>query len=331
MKRGSSRFENQLVKLEALLQEASKAHNPALYLFKNDARTSLFMLEALSRLYKELHNKKKFTKLTEQFKQLEDALGQIDYYDVYANDFLKHPMVPVHIREYMQGQAREKIQALNEILVNEKWLNKERLLKIRKKLNKADWLSSKMEMTGIKKFYQKEIKNITTLVKEADGRFTEMENQVHEYRRNARWLSIYAQAMNGSIQLTGTELSELNAKEYLTPEVINSKYNKLPEAGDNNWILLLDKNYFYALSWVISELGTIKDEGLQYFAVAEALQQTAGYNQQEAFNKSFEIFGVEKSSYENLLQRAGNIINKFTDEQHLENLLIDVTQQTQES
>ncbi len=327
MKRGPSRFENHISKLERLLYEASKEHNPALFLYKNDARTPFFMLEGLSRLYKGLHNKKKFSKLTEQFKQVEDMLGQIDYYDWYANEFLKHPMVPVHIREYMQAQAREKIQALNDVLTNENWISRKRLLKIRRKLNKANWLSSQKEMTAIEKFYEKEINNIKAFVKDAGVSFTDMETHVHEYRRALRWLSIYATALHGGIQLAGTDLSEMAAKEYLLPEIINSKYNKLPDASNNNYTIVMDKNYFYAMSWVINELGIIKDEGLQYFAVTEALQQTAGYSHEEAFDKSFEILGVEKTVYENLLQRASDIVHKFTDQQFLDKLVIGVTQQ----
>ena len=46
----------------------------------------LFMLEGLAKLYAEIHNKKKFTKLKVHFKLVEDALGAIDYYDAFANE-----------------------------------------------------------------------------------------------------------------------------------------------------------------------------------------------------------------------------------------------------
>jgi|GEM_PF-3191392 len=59
MIKGLERFNFFLNKLELQLQDAAKDHNPALYLYKNDARTTLFMLEGLSRLYEKIHNKKK--------------------------------------------------------------------------------------------------------------------------------------------------------------------------------------------------------------------------------------------------------------------------------
>lgn len=329
MKKGPARFEYYLNQLQALLQEAAKEHNPALYLYKNDARTPLFMLEALSRIYRDIHNNKKFNKLRDQFKELEDALGAIDYYDAYANDFLKHPMVPVHIREYVQGQAREKIQRLNEILSEEKWLQPDgRLKKIRSKLKDADWLQPKEELQGIRDVYEDAIDDINEFLKASGGKFTEMENQVHEFRRALRWLSIYAQALRGCIQITDSGESEQATKEYLTPEVVESKFNIMPDAGDNNWFLLLEKNYFYALSWLIAQLGKLKDEGLQYFAVAEALQQTAGFSHDVAFEKSFEVFGVQKQEYEKLLSRASEITQKFVKEKNLDKLVMSLARTT---
>lgn len=323
MKQGPIRFEFYLNKLETLMQQAAKEHNPALWLYSNDARTPLFMLEALSKLYADLHNNKKFSKLREYFKVLEDKLGGIDYYDNYAKDFLQHPMVPVHIREYMQGQAREKIQHLNETLKQEEWLaeNGGRIKKIRKKLKEMDWLQPKEELKAIEKFYDKAIEKVKDFAKET-GRFVEMEAQVHELRRDFRWLSIYPQALRGCIQATDSGQSEQAVKNYLTPEIVNSKFNVMPDADDNTWFLLLEKNYLYALSWLIAELGKLKDEGLQYLAAAEALQQTSGFSKDVAFEKSFEVFGVEKNKYDELLTRATAITQKFIEEENLDRLVI---------
>src|SRR5687768_1626465 len=119
---GKLRFEYFLAKVESLLKQAATDKNPALWLYSNDLRTPMFMLEALCRIYSKMHNNKKFSKLKEHFKLLEDGLGAIDYYDNYAKIFLELPTVPAHIREYMQGQAREKIQHINDILISSQWL-----------------------------------------------------------------------------------------------------------------------------------------------------------------------------------------------------------------
>jgi hypothetical protein len=320
---GRSRFDFYLDKVESLLSQAAKDKNPALWLFTNDGRTPLFMLEALSRLYSNLHNKNKFSKLKDHFKLLEDGMGAIDYYENYAKIFLAHPTVPVHIREYMQGQAREKIQHLNDLLQRNGWIGDEaiRLTKIRKKLSEVEWLSPKQETRAIQSFYKDEIDEIKTMVAETGGRFTEMENQLHEFRRDLRWLSIYPQALRGMIQLTKTDLADDRTQKYLVDEIVHSKYNVMPDAGENEWFLLLEKNYFFALSWVIAETGKLKDDGLQFFAVTEALQQTEGLNHHDALNKSFGILGVDTNRINNILQDASQIVNEFMKEQNLDKLV----------
>lgn len=326
MKNGPARFEFYLNKVETLLQQAAKEKNPALWLFTNDVRTPLFMLEALSRLYANLHNKKKFSKLKEYFKLLEDGMGAVDYYDNYAKIFLTHATVPVHIREYMQAQAREKIQYINDVLLSHEWLgeNPVRIKKMKAKLQEADWLDAKEEAKAVKRFYENEITAIKSFVKKTGAKFTEMEAQVHELRRDLRWLSIYPQALRGMVQLTDSGAKDISTEKYLVPEIVNSKYNVMPDAGSNEWFVTLDKNYFYALSWMIAETGKLKDEGLQFFAVTEALQQTEGMRAADAKNKSFEILGADKDSIEKILTRANNITAAFMQEKNLDKMIAGV-------
>ena len=328
MKNGPVRFEFFLNKVETLLQQAAKENNPALWLYTNDVRTPLFMLEALSRLYAKIHNKKKFTKLKEYFKLLEDGMGAVDYYDNYAKIFLTHASVPVHIREYMQAQAREKIQHINDVLVSNGWIGEipVRIKKMKQKLQEADWLEAKDEAKAIKRFYENEIEEIKLFIKNTGAKFTEMETQVHELRRDLRWLSIYPQALQGMIQLTDSGAKEISTEKYLVPEIVNSKYNMMPDAGSNEWFVMMDKNYFYALSWMIAETGKLKDEGLQFFVIAEALQQTEGMRAEDANNKSFEILGADKDSIEKILNRASSISKQFMQEENLDKMIYGVAQ-----
>ena len=136
MKNGIARFDYFLNKLQALLDQASKQKNPALWLYQHDARTPLFMLESLARLYAGIYNKKLFRKLDVEFKLLEDILGAIDYYDVFAKEFAANKHIPANVTNYLQAQSREKIQSLNEALREHGWLGSDskRSDKIRKKL-----------------------------------------------------------------------------------------------------------------------------------------------------------------------------------------------------
>ena len=168
MYKGEQRCNFFLDQLQSLLANAQNQKNPALWLYSNNARTTLFMLEALAKLYAGLHNKKRFTKIKEQFKVLEDVIGAIDYYDSIAKDFVSKKNIAPAIINYLQAQTREKIQSFNELLVEKKWLNKDenRVDKIRNKIKDADWLDEEKEINEIGDFYGEAIYDIIEFIQE---------------------------------------------------------------------------------------------------------------------------------------------------------------------
>ena len=327
MTKGSARFEYYLNKLQVLFDKAAKQKNPALWLYKNDARTPLFMLEGLSKMYIEIHNKKKFTKLKEHFKLLEDTLGAIDYYDNIAKDISTNKKIPATVISYLQAQTREKIQSLNEILVEKEWLaiDDNRIKKIQKKLSEADWLKEEAEVKAMYEFYGEAIYAITEFIQTEAFHFDNIEADVHELRRKLRWLSIYPQAIQGSIQISKNKTTPKHLTKYLTEEIIASPFNKMPDAGDATYFLLLEQNYFYALSWMIATLGKIKDKGLHTIAVKEALQQTTKLTDVEAYKKTYQLLGAKQPKIEALLKEAAAICKVYFDEQNLENLVIGIS------
>lgn len=326
MIKGPARFDYYLNKLQLLFDKASKQKNPALWLYNNDGRTPLFMVEGLAKMYTQIHNKKKFTKLKEQFKLLEDTLGAIDYYDNIAKDISTNKKIPATVTSYLQAQTREKIQSLNEILVEKEWLSADnnRIKKIQKKLAEADWLKEEAEVKAINEFYGEAIYAITEFVHADKCNFKNIEADVHELRRKLRWLSIYPHAIRGSIQLSKNKTTAKYLAKYLTKEITTSAFNKMPDAGDAAYFLLLEQNYFYALSWMIAALGKIKDKGLHVIAVKEALQQTTELADADAYKKTYQLLGTKQPKIEVLLKEAAGICKVYFGEQNLENLVIGI-------
>jgi len=326
MKPGLSRFEHFINKLQPILNTASKQKNPALWLYRNNARTPLFMLEALSKMYSDFHNSKKFTKIKEHFKLLEDTLGAIDYYDMAAKDLVTNKKVPANVITYLQAQSREKIQSLNEILVENDWLStdKSRISKILKKLKEVDWLEEEDEVNQMNEFYGESIYSLVEFIQGTSFHFENMESEVHELRRKLRWLSIYPQAVNGAIQLQTNKNMPKHLAKYCSKEITSSPYNTLPAVGRSTYILLLEQNYYFALSWMIAELGNIKDNGLHVVAVKEALLQTASLDETAAIKKTYQLLGRQQTSLQELLQQAGNICKIYFEEQNLEHLVLGV-------
>ena len=325
MKNGLARFEYFLNQLQVLLDKAGKQKNAALWLYQNNVRTPLFMLEGLAKLYAGIHNGKKFGKIKEQFKLLEDVFGAVDYYDAFAKEFAQVKKIPANIVSYLQAQTREKIQSANELLLENQWLGADnrRMRKIRQKLNEADWMKDEKEVKAINEFYGTAIYEIVEFAKSRKFKFTSVEADVHELRRKLRWLSIYPQAFRGCIQYSSkTSATAKPLAKYLTKAITTSPYNVMPAAGDNAYFLLLEKNYFYALSWMIAELGNIKDSGLRIIAVKEALMQTSAITEALAYKSAYQILGNKQPQLNILLSNAENIAKIYFGEHNLEHLVI---------
>jgi hypothetical protein len=137
-----------------------------------------------------------------------------------------------------------------------------------------------------------------------------------------RWLSIYPQALQGCIQLESNKRIPGHLKKYQTKDITDSPFNKMPGKGKNRYVLILEQNYYYALSWMIAELGRLKDTGLQITAVKEALQQTVGLSDEEAYKEIYKLFGKKQPTLETLLTEAERICKIYFKEQNLEHLVI---------
>ena len=324
MKNGPKRFEYFLNQLQVLLAKSSRQKNPALWLYQNNARTPLFMLEGLAKLYAGIHNKKKFTKLKEHFKLLEDGFGAIDYYDSFAKEFAVNKKIPVTVVNYLQAQTREKIQSLNETLIEKRWVNEtnSRISTIREKLSDADWLKEKKEMEKVAGFYRTSIDAITEFTGKSTFHYNNVESDLHELRRKLRWLSIYPQALKGSIQLSKASSPPKYLQKYLTKEITSSPFNIMPDAAENQDYLLLEKNYFFALSWMIAELGKLKDKGLRVIAIKEALQQTSPVTNTAALKKAYRIAGPDQLPIKQVLLAAEQIGKNYFREKCLQKLVI---------
>ena len=324
MKNGSARFEFFLTQLQTLLTKAATQKNPALWLYQNNARTPLFMLEGLAKLYSGIHNKKKFAKIKEHFKFLEDTLGAIDYYDSFVKQFSNNKSIPTPIVNYLQAQSREKIQSLNELLTEKGWLGNDanRIKKIQKKLTNADWLKEDDEVKAINGFYGEAIYAIAAFTAKTKFHFDNVEADVHELRRKLRWLSIYPQALKGCVQLGKTKNTPKHLSKYCTKEIITSPFNKMPDSNNCNQFLLLNQNYFYSLSWIIAELGKLKDSGLGIIAIKEALQQTAAISDEAAYKKAYVLLGKKQIKLQQILDKAEAICKTYFTENNLEHLVM---------
>jgi hypothetical protein len=328
MKRGKQRFEQYLIQIEVLLAQAYQSKRPALWLYENDARTSFFMLEALGRLYEGMHDEKKFKKIRSWAKELEDGLGNIDFYDNYLKQFQNNHAIPVTAISYISDQLENSVVNLDRFLLNKKWVgeNPKMTSKIRKKLEKIDWKKEKKECLLATAKIVVDCDYINAFIAKSKNGFTELEAEVHELRRNIRWLSIYARATDGLIQLADTFEDESHLQKYITDQVRQSPFTKMPEVGTLNSIILLEQNNFYALSSWIFMLGTLKDKGLSVLVLSEAIEKTENLSKEQSIKVACNLLNCNDNFIDNILKEASDFTTQMADEDVLTDLVIGYCQ-----
>lgn len=323
MKNGYRRFQYYIDQITEMMNKAAVQDNPALWLYRNNARTAFFMLEALARLYGRIDNKKTFGKLKDHFKLAEDWLGKIDYYKWLSDSLAVQKQIPGNYSVFVKTRLDLCTAQFNEVLYAEWWIsdNHKRIKRISKTLKSLDWPSSGREIDGFADIYESAISNIEKFVKSMDFHFDNVEEDVHELRRRLRWLSIYPQALQGAIRYAPEKAPGTQLKKYLTPDIVNSPFNKLPESNAKP-VLLLNKNYFLSLSWMIARLGELKDEGLLLTGLAEAIENTDVLSSREAMIKSASMLGKNENTMDEILREAEEITRTYFNEKNLQHLIV---------
>ncbi len=325
MKNGKSRFQYHLMKVEGLLSEAQKQESPILWLYSNDLRTPMFMLESLSKMYAKFHNEKAFDILKDDFKSIEDGLGAIDFYLTYSKEFAENDKIPMSVKSFLEVKVQEKIGFLNDLLEKENWLNGQKIANLNEVFDKINWLKEQEEIEEIEQFYHKQIKKIYQFMEESNMPFVHIEEEVHELRRKLRWLSIYPQALRGVVQLKEIEGTNKKLSAYLSDAIINSLFNKLPVSETLNNHLYLEKNHFFALNWIIAEFGKIKDIGLKINVLQESLQAVLKLTEIDSLHESYELLGANYPKMEDLLRQASEIAKRFFEDKILDSLVLEIS------
>lgn len=305
-----------------LLQQAAGSPDVATYLLTHDARTPLFYLEAITRVLMNAdQDEKKMARLNAQFKALEDGFGMMDYYTGLIKDFKT-----VKLPEFQQNLGTHLIIAtahMNTLLEKYGWLTSAKgeatnnqdkskdnraLENIQKIFQKIDWPSDKDLHKLLKKIYKSRIAELKLQLKEP---LKEVEQDVHELRRDVRWLSIYPQAFKGFVNLKPSDPMPEAFAKYATEAIVKSPYNQLPEVEGIKHVLYMNTHAYYAMSWLIAELGELKDQGLRVLALTEWLEEHKKLSASQAQQAAVMIIGGDQMGVDKLLGKAKDIVNQI--------------------
>ena len=189
-------------------------------------------------------------------------------------------------------------------------------------MNALNIVYNQDNLNKLKCTIEDEIKSILLFAKKRQYHFTKLEEEVHELRRKLRWLSIYAHALGGLVQLKTTVTKTKFQQAYFTEKIINLRYNKLPKTPLGADIIELDKNSFLALSWILKELGTIKDLGLKLQYLRDAIFISENISEIKANEKALQILNLEMTASGNLLKKASEIVEVFLVKDKILNKLV---------
>ncbi len=301
-----------------LLNTCQNKKNPAQWLYCNNARSTLFMLESISRLWFRAFGDNDTAKWLKTFKKLEDYLGVIDYYEVLLKEFSKNKSIPKIQIDYFKKKRDKAFEKLNKKLRAKDFYKK--FMVVSSKPGAIEF-NNKTILLKLENEIKAEIFESGQFFSQFDNGFDSMELQVHELRRKLRWISIYAQSLSGAIITKDDKIKYPWEKEFITKFSINSPYNKLTIKKGLVHYITLNKKAFYAYTTVIEELGNIKDKGLAIEALAKSIEKTNHIKNAEALliaNKQLHT----DASIEVLLKKAHTLLNKFFETYKINKTLI---------
>lgn len=296
--------------LTQLFEKAQKQKNPALWLHQNNARSVLFMLEGLTRLHDRAFAEKLFGKWSKRFKKLEDVFGRIDDCLALEREFKANKKINKELVNQFAIAGSKYLEKCNKRLLDKNWMN-HRLDLFNEQLNMYSVDYNKEYMQELKTGILEEIDSIVIFLEKIDFRLTDMELHLHDLRRRLRWLSIYGQALNGLIQVKISKTKPKTNINYFTKEILHSPYNKLPQKPKNAAMIEFDSHAFFALSWIINELGKQKDLGLKIESLSKTIYVYEDLTKEQAQVKAEKLLGVKSTTHDDILKQATETIRIF--------------------
>jgi hypothetical protein len=302
-------FLTYISKLKKQFKQAKTQKNPALWLYANNTRTFLFMVESLCKLFEKNPEDNNFKEWHDAFKKLEDGLGQIDFYDVFLKEFSKNKKIASKAIRYLESKKTKAVKKLNKRLIKGNWCGK-RIEMFETFIKKKNAIIDPACIKRLEETIRGELIWLKQFAGSVKYNFSDIEFEVHEVRRKLRWISIYSQSLQGIVKLVEDKSKRGWQKKYFTKNIIASPFNKLPVAKDLPCYIEFKRNHFFAFSWMINELGILKDKGLKLELLAKAIRKTEGTNKTKALKTAQLQLGV-KYTEQTVLSEASKITKEF--------------------
>ncbi len=248
-------------------------------------RTSTFMLEALFRLHKK--RDAFFETGLRLIKSLEDSIGAYDYHHTMF-EYALGMNVPTHVVARIETHFKKAEQTLQHLL-STLWQTSPPFDELRAGIYAFDFGSIKEDQRFLRKRLKKRIEKVIAL--EPD--FTDLEEGLHEYRRQVRWFPMYFYALRGLLRFNNSHPVEAFRPLILTP-LAQSKYGQLDESDPAASPILMSQSLYLGFSKLISQLGDIKDSGQIFEYFENILVEDFNLSKTTAHTQVAQWFGLPK-------------------------------------
>lgn len=267
----------------------------------NGLRGELFKLEGWAKIHRHWPDKKErkvFEQIRFQAKALEDVFGELDLAIELA--FELRAKGQTDLVKIFDEQAELSRQELKHRLKSQNWFKDEeseaRIEKMRKQILGIDWPSPTVQFDFLIRSigidlhdlgtrYREELK--PKLLKPVYDRKI-LENDLHKFRRQLRWISMYFQTADGLIALAPTSDRLTAEKKKLIADYAKNPFAVLPVNKSPR--IKIDTIALYELTRLIELLGIVKDRAERYFHIRDVLI-ALGENETKASERVRLLYG----------------------------------------
>lgn len=235
-----------------------------------DIRRYLFMLEGLLRLYRRRIGQRAEQAL-KRVKVAEDTIGAVDNETTMLNAAVRLD-APAPVREYLAARVT-KVSTHLVKRMRRRWLpDRHGLVKSIKRLvrfvAKTDWDPVETDRRYLCGEMARELLDIG----QSDLDMDELEDGLHELRRDMRWFPIYLTALDGFAMLDDGLNPIPEYAPLLQDPAAGSPYARLASSPEEPVPVRLSRSLYIADTVHIAELGELKDRGLLIEGLSHALR-----------------------------------------------------------
>lgn len=306
--------------VDAKLRGPTDAEEILAHVVDNGARSTVFYLEGILKLYR----KKPYPELAGAFaevKELEDVLGGLDGATAALDLATSHELPERIVAHFKKKKATSTARAREVLAAG--WVGGDApapvLVDLVRTLAGLEWDDYDDDREHVRERIEDAIQDLRKApldMAELQGDFG-----VHELRRQLRWISIYARALEGAVVHARVKKPHPFYEKMLSSEVAASPFAVLPPPDRERDPVVIPSELHFANTDYVGRLGEIKDRGEEVEGIAHALLELGDAEElEDAEHQALELLGYPHDAVEMVHADAAAIWDEIQREDFLKAL-----------